>query len=140
MFIGPCIIAIVDDWKTNLMSLVILFYLLCAQHVSDINISIIRSFDCVVELPHRSSCSQFAACWRFGAAVFEWCSCCRLQPATRALLTDVSGKQLHEPSDMSLLYTTILNETAVLTPNFTLHLPSTLRSAVEFREWDGRSM
>ena len=43
MFIGPCIIAIVDDWKTNLMSLAILFHLLCAQHVSDINISIFRS-------------------------------------------------------------------------------------------------
>ena len=34
-----------DSWrtKTNLMSLAILFYFLCAQHVSDINISIIRS-------------------------------------------------------------------------------------------------
>ena len=44
MFIGPCIIAIVDEWKTNLLSLAILFHLLCAQHVSDINISIFRSF------------------------------------------------------------------------------------------------
>ena len=43
MFIGPCIIAIVEEWKTNLMSLAILFHLLCAQHVSDINISITRS-------------------------------------------------------------------------------------------------
>ena len=43
MFIGPCIIAIVDEWKTNFMSLAILFHLLCAQHVSDINISIFRS-------------------------------------------------------------------------------------------------
>jgi hypothetical protein len=43
MFIGPCIIAIVDKWKTNLMSIAILFHLLCAQHVSDINISIFRS-------------------------------------------------------------------------------------------------
>ena len=43
MFIGPCIIVIVEEWKTNLMSLVILFHFLCAQHVSDINISIIRS-------------------------------------------------------------------------------------------------
>ena len=34
---------IVEVWKTNLMSLAILFHLLCAQHVSDINISIIRS-------------------------------------------------------------------------------------------------
>ena len=43
MFIGPCIIAIVDEWKTILMSLAIIFHLLCAQHVSDINISIFRS-------------------------------------------------------------------------------------------------
>ena len=41
--IGPCIIAIVDEWKTNLMSLAILYHLLCARHVSDINISIFRS-------------------------------------------------------------------------------------------------
>ena len=34
-----------DSWriKTNLMSHAILFHFLCAQHVSDINISIIRS-------------------------------------------------------------------------------------------------
>jgi hypothetical protein len=43
MFIGPCIIVIVEEWKTNLMSLAILFHFLCAQHVLDINISIIRS-------------------------------------------------------------------------------------------------
>ena len=43
MFIGPCIIVILEEWKTNLMSLDILFHFLCAQHVSDINISIFRS-------------------------------------------------------------------------------------------------
>ena len=43
MFIGPSIIAIVDEGKTNLMSLAILFHLLCAQHFSEINISIFRS-------------------------------------------------------------------------------------------------
>jgi hypothetical protein len=37
--------------------------------------------DCVVELPHRSSCSQFVVCWRFGAGGVEWCSFCRLKPA-----------------------------------------------------------
>ena len=58
---------IVDEWKTNLMPLAILFHLLCAQHVSDINISIFRSLVCVDELPHRSSCSQFVVCWSF------WC-------------------------------------------------------------------
>ena len=43
MFIGLYIIVIVEEQKTNLMSLAILFHCLCAQHVSDINISIIRS-------------------------------------------------------------------------------------------------
>ena len=33
----------VEEWKTNLMSLAILLHLLCAQHVLDINISIFRS-------------------------------------------------------------------------------------------------
>ena len=35
--------------------------------------------DCVVELPHPSSCSQFIVCWSFGMAGFEWCSCCRMK-------------------------------------------------------------
>ena len=35
MFIGPCIIVIVEEWKTSLMSVAILFHFLCAQHVSD---------------------------------------------------------------------------------------------------------
>ena len=43
MFIGPCIIAIVHEWNTNLMSLAVLLHFLYAQHVSDINISIFRS-------------------------------------------------------------------------------------------------
>jgi len=43
MFIGPCIIMTVEEWKTSLMSLAISFHFLCARHVSDINISIIRS-------------------------------------------------------------------------------------------------
>ena len=37
------------------------------------------AFDCAVELPHRSFCSRFVVCWRFGAAGFEWRPCCRLQ-------------------------------------------------------------
>ena len=42
MYIGQCIFVIVEELKTNLMSLAILFHFLRAQHVSDINISIIR--------------------------------------------------------------------------------------------------
>ena len=37
------VMCIVEEQKTNLMSLANLFHFLCAQHVSDINISIIRS-------------------------------------------------------------------------------------------------
>ena len=99
------------DIHHQVMLLAILFLFLCAEHVSDINISIIRwrhllfcftsyvlnmfrtliypssgACYCVVELPHRSSCSQFVVCWRFGAAGVEWCSFCRLKPAKRAPL------------------------------------------------------
>jgi len=61
------------------MPLVILFHFLCTQHVSDINIPSSGACNCAVELPHRSFRSRFAVCWRFGAAVFERCPCCRLQ-------------------------------------------------------------
>jgi len=43
MFTGPYIIVIVEEQKSNLMSVAILFHFLCPQHVSDINMSIIRS-------------------------------------------------------------------------------------------------
>ena len=49
--------------------------------------------DCVVELPHRSSYSQFVVCWRFGVAGFEWCPCCRLKLTDYCLcLTHVAGR------------------------------------------------
>jgi hypothetical protein len=54
MFIGPCIIVIVEERKTNLMSLAILFHVLCAQHVSDINISIIRRLRLLLNYHIRS--------------------------------------------------------------------------------------
>ena len=38
----------VEERKTNLMSLAILFHFLCAQHVSDINTSIIRELATVL--------------------------------------------------------------------------------------------
>ena len=46
------------------MSLAILFHFLCAQHVSDINIPIIRrACDYSVELEHWSYCSWFDVFW-----------------------------------------------------------------------------
>ena len=87
----------VEEWKTNLMSLAILFHLLCAQHVSDINMSISRSLRlcwwittsvvlfsvrCVLELLLRLIFGgvRFAG-FSFVATDIWWCSFCRLQPA-----------------------------------------------------------
>ena len=53
--------------------------------------------DSVVELPHRSPCSQFVVCWRFAAAGFGWRSFCRLQPA--ACNTSTTQTQPHQISN-----------------------------------------
>ena len=108
MFIGPCIIVIVEEWKTNLMSLAILFHFLCAQLVSDINISIFRSlrlcwwittsvvlfsFRCVLE---------FWCGWFWVVFVLQAEAQLVLQPATRkryggiALLFHNSGTRRGE--------------------------------------------
>jgi len=50
------------------MSLAILFHFLCAQHVSDINTSVIKSlrlFYCITTLV---VCSYFDVCWSFSVA------------------------------------------------------------------------
>ena len=73
-FIGPCIIAIVDEWKTNLMSLAVLFHLLCAQYVSDINISIFRSL---------------RLCWRITTSVVLFSVRCVLELSVRAVFGGV---------------------------------------------------
>ena len=53
---------------------------------------------CVVQLPHRSSCSQFVVCWRFGAAPFGWCSFCRLKQ-TSTCKTNTTQNQPHQISN-----------------------------------------
>ena len=60
------------------MSFAILFHFLCAQHVLDINISIIgglRLFCWITTLV----CSWFDVCWSFGVVGLEWYPCCRLK-------------------------------------------------------------
>ena len=58
------------------MSLVkFLFHFIYAQHVSDINTSIIRSlrlFYCITTLV---VCSCFDVCWSLGVAVLRWYQC-----------------------------------------------------------------
>jgi len=50
------------------MSLVILFHFLCANMFRTLIYPSSGACDCVVELPHLSSSSQFVVCWRFGAS------------------------------------------------------------------------
>jgi hypothetical protein len=81
MFTGPCIIVIVEEWRPTWCHL--LFYEYFTSYVLNIFRTLIypssEACDCVVELPHRSSCSHFVVCWSFGAAGVEWCSFCRLK-------------------------------------------------------------
>jgi len=68
--------------RQTLMSLAILFHFLCAQHVSDINISAIMSLRLFCRITTLVYCSWFDVCWRFGVAGLEWYPCCRLKPST----------------------------------------------------------
>ena len=42
--------------------------------------------DCVDELPHRSSCSQFVVCGAFVATGIWWCPFCRLKAEAQVVL------------------------------------------------------
>ena len=84
MFIGPCIIVIVEEWRPTWCHLLFYFTSCVLNMLRTLLYPSSGACYCVVELPHRSSCSQFFVCWRFGASGFEWCSFCKLQPAKRA--------------------------------------------------------
>ena len=56
---------LIDEWKTNFMSLAILFHLLCAQHVSDINISIFRSLRLCWWITTSVVLFSVLVCWSF---------------------------------------------------------------------------
>ena len=82
------------------MSLAILFHFLRAQHILDINISIIRSlrlFYCITTLV---VCSCFDVCWSFGVVGLEWHLCCRLKHVcASACNTDTTPTQPHRNSN-----------------------------------------
>ena len=73
MFSGPCIIVIVDEWK-NQLDVTCCFYLLCTQHVSDINISIFRSL---------------RLCWWITTSVVLFSVCCVLEFLLRLIFGGV---------------------------------------------------
>ena len=61
----------------------VLFHFFSAQHVSDINTSIIRSLRLLYCITTLVVCSCFDVCWSFGVAGLGWYPCSRLKPATR---------------------------------------------------------
>ena len=103
MFIGPCSIVIVDEWKTNLMSLAILFHFLCAQHVSDINISIIRSLRLCWWITTSVFLFSVRCVGAFGAAGFRWCSFCWLK---HKLCFSLQNERHPKPAAPKLQHTT----------------------------------
>jgi len=77
------LICLADEWKTNLMSLAILFHLLCAQHVSDINVSFFRSLRLCWWITTSVVLFSVRCVLGFFAAGIWWCSFRRLKPAKR---------------------------------------------------------
>ena len=79
--------------------LAILFHFLCAQHVSDINISIIRSLRLFCWITTLVYSSWFDVCWSFGVVGLGWYPCCRIQPATWIPLhTNHTETPTHKPA------------------------------------------
>ena len=81
------------------MSLAILFHFLCTQHVSDINIYIIRSLRLFCWITTLVYCSLFDVCRSFGVVGLEWYPCCRLKHSFRACNTDSTPTQPHRNSN-----------------------------------------
>ena len=83
------------------MSLAILCHFLCAQHVSDINISIIRSLRLCCCITTSVVLFSVRVCWSFGAAGFGWCSFCRLKHncCASACKTNTTQNQPHQISN-----------------------------------------
>jgi len=82
MFIGPCIIVIFENKRPTWCHLLFLFHFLCARHVSDINISIIRSLRLFCWITTLVVCSWCDVCWCFGVVGLVWYPRRRLQPTT----------------------------------------------------------
>ena len=58
MFIGPCIIVIVEEWKTNLMSLAILFHFLCGARFASWSCASACKTSTTQNQPHQISNTQ----------------------------------------------------------------------------------
>jgi len=66
----------VESKRPTWCHLLFLFHFTCAQHVSDINISIIRSLRLFCWITTLVVCSWFDVCSSFGVVVLGWYPCC----------------------------------------------------------------
>ena len=86
--------------QLDVTSYYVLFHFFYAQHVSDINTSIIRSlrlFCCTITLV---VCCCFDMCWSFGVAGLGWYPCGRLKHnCASACYTDTTPTQPHRNSN-----------------------------------------
>ena len=85
-----------DEWKTNLTSLAVLFHLLSAQHVSDINISIFRSLRLCWWITTSVVSFSVRCVGVFAAADIWWYSFCRLKHYCAKLPSKNSNTQRTE--------------------------------------------
>jgi hypothetical protein len=79
IFIGWCIIVIVENKRPTWCHLLFLFHFLCAQHVLDINMCIIRSLRLFCWITTLVVCSWFNVCWCFRVVGLAWYPHCRLK-------------------------------------------------------------
>jgi len=63
---------IVENKRPTWCHSLFLFHFLCVQHVSDINISIIRSLQLFCWITTWVMCSWFDVCWCFGVVGLAW--------------------------------------------------------------------
>jgi len=82
MYIGPCVIVIVEEQETDLMSLLTMFYFTSSMLIMFRTLIHPSSGACDFPIvsPHWS-CVLVSMC--FGVSVLWWYPCSRLQPATR---------------------------------------------------------
>jgi len=70
MFIGPCIILIVEDQLDVTCSIISLFN---AQHVSNVSTSIFRSLRLICGFISWVVLLWFDVCWCYGVVRLGWC-------------------------------------------------------------------
>ena len=131
MFIRPCIIVIVEELKTNLMSLVVFISLIFAQHVSNINMFIFRSLRLWWWLTTSVILFSFRCVLGFAAGDAWWNPFCRLKhwsTSASTCKTDSSTESHYLPVFCSFKTATTNNYNQSSFSSMTFFITSLLQS------------